>query len=175
MKKLLVLLWLPLLGSLAWSQSTIYRCGNEYTNNAGRAKEQGCKAVDGGHVTVIHGDARPASAPAAAAAAPAVRSSASAPRAEGTAQRARDSDARVILQGELAKSQERMAQLELEYNNGYPERTALELRNPQAHIDRTASLKAQIARYQSDIAGLRREIARLPAASAVGAAGVPVN
>jgi len=175
MKKALVLLLLPLLGSLAWSQSTIYRCGNEYTNNASRAKEQGCKPVDGGHVTVIHGDARPAAPAAAASPAPAARASAPAPRADSSAQRARDSDARAILQGELALSQERMAQLELEYNNGYPERSALELRNPQAHIDRTASLKAQIARYQSDIAGLRREIARLPAASAGGAAQVPVN
>ncbi|QKV53836.1 hypothetical protein [Comamonas antarctica] len=170
MKKLLVLLSLPLLGSLAWSQSTIYRCGNEYTNNASRAKEQGCKPVDGGHVTVIHG-APPATAVPSA---PAARSNAPAPRADNAAQRARDSDARAILQGELAKSQERMAQLELEYNNGYPERTALELRNPQAHIERTASLKAQIARHQSDIDGLRREIARLPA-EAAPAAGVPVN
>ena len=172
MKKLLLLLLLPLLAPLASAQSTIYRCGNEYTNNASRAKEQGCKPVEGGHVTVIHGSGLPAVAPAAAA--PAARGSAPAPRADSSVQRARDSDARAILQGELAKSQERMAQLELEYNNGYPERSALELRNPQAHIDRTASLKAQIARYQSDIAGLRREIARLPAAES-GAAGVPVN
>lgn len=170
MNKLLVLLSLPLLGSLAWSQSTIYRCGNEYTNNASRAKEQGCKPVDGGHVTVIHGAPPAAAVPSA----PAARSNAPAPRADNAAQRARDSDARAILQGELAKSQERMAQLELEYNNGYPERTALELRNPQAHIERTASLKAQIARHQSDIDGLRREIARLPA-EAAPTAGVPVN
>lgn len=172
MKKLLVLLLLPLAAPLAWSQSTIYRCGNEYTNNASRAKELGCKAVDGGHVTVIHGEPR-AAAPAAAARSPAPAAAAAAPRADSSAQRARDSDARAILNGELAKSQERMAQLELEYNNGYPERTALELRNPQAHIDRTASLKAQIARYQSDIAGLRREIARLPGAAPEAPAGAP--
>jgi hypothetical protein len=170
MKKLLVLLLLPLLAPLASAQSTIYRCGNEYTNNATRAKESGCKPVEGGHVTVIHGGLPAAVAPVA----PAARSGAAAapaPRADSGAQRARDSDARAILQGELAKSQERMAQLELEYNNGSPERTALELRNPQGYIERTANLKAQIARHQSDIAGLRREIARLPAA----AADAPVN
>jgi len=170
MKKLLVLLLLPLLAPLASAQSTIYRCGNEYTNNATSAKERGCKPVEGGHVTVIHGGPPPAAS--AAPAAPAARSGAApAPRAEGSAQRARDSDARAILQGELAKSQERMAQLELEYNNGSPERSALELRNPQGYIERTANLKAQIARYQSDIEGLRREISRLPAASA----DAPVN
>ena len=36
MKKLLVLLLLPLLAPLASAQSTIYRCGNEYTNNAAK-------------------------------------------------------------------------------------------------------------------------------------------
>ncbi|MEG1454583.1 MAG: hypothetical protein RSC66_03290, partial [Comamonas sp.] len=115
MKKLLVLLLLPLLAPLASAQSTIYRCGNEYTNNATNAKERGCKPVEGGHVTVIHGGPPPGAS--AAPAAPAVRSGAApAPRAEGSAQRVRDSDARAILQGELAKSQERLAQLELEYN-----------------------------------------------------------
>ncbi len=157
MKKMLVLL-LPLLAPPAWSQSVIYRCGNEYTNNVSQAKERGCKPVEGGHVTVIHGGAPPA--PAAAPAAP----RGNAPAASG-AQRARDSDARAILQGELAKSQERLAQLELEYNHGEPQRSALELRNPQGYIERTAELKAQIARTTSDIAGLRRELARLPAES----------
>ncbi|WP_159914129.1 hypothetical protein [Pantoea sp. 18069] len=171
MKKLLVFLLLPLLAPQAWGQGTIYRCGNEYTNNANMAKERGCKPVEGGHVTVIHGSPLPA---AATPAAPAARSAAPAPRADSSAQRARDSDARAILQGELAKSQERLAQLELEYNNGSPERSALELRNPQGYIERTANLKAQIARHQSDIAGLRREIARLPAASAE-ATNQPVN
>lgn len=159
MKKMLVLL-LPLWVSAAWSQNVIYRCGNEYTNNVSQAKERGCKPVEGGHVTVIHGGALPAPTPAPAASAP----RGSAPAAS-SAQRVRDSDARAILQDELAKSQERLAQLELEYNNGAPQRSALELRNPQGYIERTAELKAQIARVTSDIAGLRREIARLPAAS----------
>lgn len=171
MKKMLVLLLLPLLAPLAWSQSTVYRCGNEYTNNTAKAKERGCKPVDGGHVTVIHGDPRPAAAPPAAGARSNPPTASPAPAAGSGAQRARDSDARVILQAELAKSQERVAQLELEYNQGSPERTALELRNPQGYLERTAQLKSQIARLQSDIAGLQREIARLPAAPA--AAAVP--
>ena len=175
MKKLLVLLLLPLIAPWAWSQSTIYRCGNEYTNNASRAKESGCKPVEGGHVTVIHGSGSPAVAPAAPAARSAASTAAPAARADSSAQRARDSDARAILQSELAKSQERLAQLELEYNNGNPERSALELRNPQILMERTASLKAQIARHQGDIAGLRREIARLPGAAAEASGAGAVN
>ena len=50
----------------AWAQDRIYRCGNEYTNNAAQAKERGCKLVEGGNVTVVEGT-RPAAAPAGAA------------------------------------------------------------------------------------------------------------
>ena len=35
------------------AQDAIYRCGNEYTNNATEAKSRGCKLVQGGNVTVI--------------------------------------------------------------------------------------------------------------------------
>ena len=52
---------------LAWAQDKIYRCGNEYTNNATLAKERGCKVVEGGNVTVVEGT-RPAAAGAPAAA-----------------------------------------------------------------------------------------------------------
>ena len=38
---------------LAFAQSTIYRCGNEYTNDATDAKARGCKVLIGGNVTVI--------------------------------------------------------------------------------------------------------------------------
>lgn len=40
-----------LVGAGAWHR--IYRCGNEYTNNATQAKERGCRLVEGGNVTVL--------------------------------------------------------------------------------------------------------------------------
>ncbi|MFY3383019.1 hypothetical protein [Paracidovorax sp. MALMAid1276] len=153
----------------AWAQDRIYRCGNEYTNNATQAKERGCKLVEGGNVTVVQGT-RPA-APAAAAApaggggtatAPAT-SPANAPRVSNNDQKARDADARAILESELRKAESRHAELVKEYNNGAPERNALDLRNPQRYIERTAELKASVARSESDIAGIKRELARLPA------------
>ena len=52
--------------SPAWAQDRIYRCGNEYTNNASVAKERGCKLVEGGNVTVVEGT-RPAAAGTSAA------------------------------------------------------------------------------------------------------------
>ncbi|WP_119965088.1 hypothetical protein [Simplicispira lacusdiani] len=144
----------------AQAQDRIYRCGNEYTNNASQAKERGCKLVEGGNVTVVEG-AR--SAPAASGAAPkAAVSPPSAPKVDPNDQRSRDADARAILESELRKAETRHAELVKEYNNGAPERGALDLRNPQRYMERTAELKASIARSESDIAGIKRELARLP-------------
>ena len=142
------------------AQDRIYRCGNEYTNNASQAKERGCKLVEGGNVTVVEG-AR--GAPASSGGAPkAAVSPPSAPKVDPNDQRSRDADARAILESELRKAEARHAELLKEYNNGAPERNALDLRNPQRYMERTAELKASIARSESDIAGIKRELARLP-------------
>ena len=76
-------------------------------------------------------------------------------------QRTRDSDARGIFEAELRKAESRLAELSKEYNNGSPERTALELRNPQGYIERTAEIKANMARTASDIESIRRELGRV--------------
>ncbi|MDR2298487.1 MAG: hypothetical protein LBE30_09120 [Comamonas sp.] len=170
MKKFFVLPLLMTIVTAAWSQDVIYRCGNEYTNNVSQAKAKGCKPVDGSGVTVIHGT-RPSggggsgAAPAPKAARPAAAASSSpAPvRSDNAAQKARDSDARAILQSELNKAQARLNSLRAEYNDGNPVRTALELRNPQGYPERVEKLKADIARQESDVAGIRRELDRLPA------------
>ena len=149
---------------VAWSQDRIYRCGNEYTNNASKAKEGNCKLVEGGNVTVVQGS-RPSASPAGAAPAgsskPAAASSPpNAPRVANNDQRARDADARAILESELRKTEARLAELKTEYNDGAPQRNALELRNPQVYMERTAELKASLARAESDAAGIRRELGR---------------
>ncbi|RYF00519.1 MAG: hypothetical protein EOO32_06815 [Comamonadaceae bacterium] len=148
----------------AWSQDRIYRCGNEYTNNAAQAKERGCKPVEGGNVTVLQSSrpAAPATSSGSASTGSAATAPANSPRVGAVDQRARDSDARAILEAELRKAEARYAELNKEFNNGTPERTALELRNPQGYIERTAELKASLARAESDVAGIKRELARLP-------------
>ncbi|KRD26239.1 MULTISPECIES: hypothetical protein [Acidovorax] len=165
-KTLITLLLIAATAPAAWAQDRIYRCGNEYTNNAQQAKERGCKLVEGGNVTVVQGT-RPAGAAAAAPAAGAGTASPasppSAPRVNNNDQKARDADARAILESELRKAEARHAELVKEYNGGAPERNALDLRNPQRYMERTAELKASVARSESDIAGIKREIARLPA------------
>ncbi len=164
-KTLFTLLLIASTSFAAWAQDRIYRCGNEYTNNATQAKERGCRLVEGGNVTVVQGS-RPAAGPAPASSSSgngAATSPPSAPKVSSNDQKARDSDARAILESELRKAETRHADLVKEYNNGAPERNALDLRNPQRYTERTAELKASVARSESDIAGIKREIARLPA------------
>lgn len=157
-KSLPIFFVLATLASMAHAQDRIYRCGNEYTNNAAQAKERGCKVVEGGNVTVVQG-ATKAQAPSTSAGS--ATSPANAPKITSGDQKARDSDARAILEAELKKAQARNAELLKEYNNGAPERNALDLRNPQRYQERTAELKASVARSEGDIAGIKREIERL--------------
>ena len=152
-------------GCAAWSavqaQERIYRCGNEYTNNAAIAKQRNCQVVDGGHVTIVHRNPAPASPGTASASTTASRPAGSV-QVSSDQQKARDNDARAILQAELSKAQEKLDALRTEYNDGYPNKSALELRNPQVYGERLEALKASIARQESDVAGIQREIARLP-------------
>ena len=147
------------------AQERVWRCGNEYTNNAAVAKEKGCKVMEGGNVTVVQSP-RPASG-GGTAANPAVRapsgSPAGSPRVEGSDQRARDGEARSVLQSELRKAESRQVELLRDYNNGQPEKQGGEARNYQKYLDRVADMKAELARNESDIAGIRRELGRLPA------------
>lgn len=164
--KTVFLLLLPavLAAAPAFAQERVWRCGNEYTNNAADAQRRGCKVMEGGNVTVVQGSARAASVPSAGGSggAGAVRAPAGSPRVESADQRARDGEARSVLQAELRKAEARHAELLREYNNGEPEKQGSESRNYQKYLDRVAEMKAEIARSESDIAGIRREIGRLP-------------
>ena len=148
--------------SATFAQERIYRCGGkegaapEYINNARDAQSRGCKQIEGGNVTVVQG--LPQSRPAVRVAAAAQAS----PAAGNDAQRARDSDTRAILESELKKAELRLAEQQKEYNNGQPEKQGIEGRNYQRYLDRVHQMKEGIVRSQSDIAGLKREIARLP-------------
>lgn len=142
------------------AQERIYRCGNEYTNSASVAKQRNCQVVEGGHVTVVHsgnsnastkpkasGEAKPASNPRAV-------------QVDAGQQKARDNDARAILQAELQRAQTKLAELKSEFNEGNPTKSALELRNPQVFSERLEVLRSNIARQESDVAGIQRELTR---------------
>ena len=146
----------------------IYRCNAaggsapEYINNAKGAQVRGCKLLEGGNVTVVQGQQpvvpkAPVRVAAASPSGPTTRLDA------GPEQKARDGDIRGILESELRKAEARLAEQQKEYNNGEPEKQGIEGRNYQRYLDRVNGLKDGITRNQSDIAGLKREISRLPA------------
>ena len=113
--------------------------------------------VEGAPVTVIQmTKPRPATA-----AVPAASGGNGGARVDPVAQRARDSDARRILEGELRSEEEKLAVMQKEFNNGQPERQGDE-KNFQKYLDRVEQMRAAIARKQTDIAALQREIKKLP-------------
>lgn len=148
----------------AQGDATVYKCpGNPvlYTDaiSAQEAKTKGCSMLDGNPITVISPPKRAASTSAPAPAPVASRPPES--RVDPQEQRARDSDARRILEAELQREQQRLAEMQAEYNNGEPERQGSE-RNYQKYIDRVNDLKAGIARKENDIAALKRELSKVP-------------
>lgn len=143
----------------AAQDSAIYRCGNEYTNTATAEQMKNCKLVTGGNVTVVQS---PKVASKASGSTRAAATEGSAARQDAAVQRQRDNDSRTILESELKKTQVRLDELNKEYNNGEPEKRGDESRNYQKYLDRVAEIKASIARAQSDIEGITRELARLP-------------
>jgi hypothetical protein len=143
------------------ANTVVWRCPGPpilYTDtlSAAEAKEKGCKVIEGAPVTVIQGP-RPR-APVAAASNGARPADA---RIDPAEQRARDSDARRILESELKREEERLAELKREYNNGEPERRGDE-RNYQKYLDRVADLRNNIGRREADIEAIKRELAKLP-------------
>lgn len=143
------------------AQTRIWRCGSTYTNNQAEAQAKGCKPIEGGNITVVEGTkVKGGTSTTRVATAPQTTAS---QRIDGDAQRARDAESRAILEAELKKAETRRAELVKEYNGGEPDKLGPETRNYQKYLDRVADLKANIARSENDIAGIKRELARLPA------------
>ena len=151
---------MPALGADTPDSSVMYRCpGNDYKNTitAKEAEKLGCKRIEGAPVTVIQMTKPRAST----AAVPAASGGSGGARVDPVAQRARDTDARRILEGELRAEEEKLAVMQKEFNNGQPERQGDE-KNFQKYLDRVEQMRAAIARKQTDIAALQREIKKLP-------------
>ena len=148
------------------AQDRMYRCDdNYYTNSLNDPKARGCKPLETGNVTVVQGT-KPATAQNGVKLAVATPSGGSpSQRVDSSDQRARDADAKNIMETELRRAEARKTELMLEYNNGEPDKRGDEARNYQKYLDRVAELKANLARVDSDIAGIRRELGRSSAAS----------
>jgi NAD+--asparagine ADP-ribosyltransferase len=155
---------LLLVSASANASAQIYRCvgadgkSTEYINNVKDAQIRGCKTMEGGNVTVVQGTPAQKAVVRVASNSP----SPSPASSGGPEQKARDSDSRNILESELKKAEAKLAEQQKEFNNGEPEKQGIEGRNYQRYLDRVADMKSSIARNVSDIAGLKREISRLP-------------
>ena len=163
-----VLVGLTVLGACAAAaqaqSATVYRCPGPpilYTDQitAQVARDQGCRTIEGAPITIVS-PTKPR--PVAAAPAPGATRASDA-KVDASDQRARDSDARKILDTELKREEAKLAELQKEFNNGEPERKGDE-RNFQKYQDRVEEMKVAIARKLSDIAALKRELTKLPAA-----------
>ena len=154
--------------------AAVYRCPGPpvlYTDalTPEEARQRGCRTIEGAPVTVIQGARPRAASPgiakggasSASASGSATASSGAEARIDPAAQRLRDADARRILEAELRREEDKLALLKRDFNNGEPERRGDE-RNFQNYLDRVALMKAGIARTDSDIAALKREIGKLP-------------
>ena len=166
-----VCLWSLGLGTavLAQTPAEIYRCGNAYTNQPVPGVE--CTRMGAAPVTVIEGtrvhanSAEPASpAPTAQSAVPRSKpppDTATHTKVDAQAQKERDQQARQILEAELAKATVAQAEIARLWNNGEPNKQGDEFKNPAKYQQRVAELRMALLRSEADMAGLRRELARL--------------
>jgi hypothetical protein len=150
------------------ASAQIYRCENngvvEYSNNPASGRDTKCRTVDLPNITTIPAPKLPAQPAGGGTARPPGASAnptpASFPRVDTGAQRTRDSERRKILEDELKKEEMRLTELRSEFNGGEPERRGDE-RNYQRYLDRVQRLKDDIARSESAVSSLRREMAAL--------------
>lgn len=155
-------LLLALAGGAAHAQ--VYRCPGPpvlYTDalTPKEAQDKGCRTIEGTPITVLQ-TGRPRPAVASAASGAAARTPGDG-RVDPAQQKSRDDERRKVLETELRASEQRLADLQREYQGGQPERRGDE-RNYQKYLDRVAELKAGIARQEADIQALKREIGKLP-------------
>ena len=157
---------LPAHAQQAASGGAVYKCPGPpvlYTDQltAQEARERGCKAIEGQPITVIQ-SGRPPAPPRSGSPGDAAATRAPEAKVDAGAQRARDGESRRILERELRREEERLADMRREYNNGEPERMGNE-RNYQKYLDRVADMKARIDRKEADVSAIKRELAKLPA------------
>lgn len=147
--------------SVKASEPRVYRCDNSIYTNLPNPTQR-CVPLSGGHITVIEGTRvnGVANAPALGAA--------TAVKVDTQEQKQRDAQAVVVLQAELHKAQSRHAELLKEWNQGEPERHAIEVKQPAKYQERVTQLRLALQRSEADVVGLQRELNRLNSAASGG-------
>lgn len=154
----------------AWAQPVavvVYRCPGPpvlYTDalTAPQAQAQHCRPIEGTPLNAgaapVRSLSRPKAASASLSSASQASTAASVPAPEALAlQREREGQALRILQTELAREEQRLEALRVEFNQGQPERRSDE-KNAVKYQGRVDALRAALVRKEADIAALKREI-----------------
>lgn len=167
-KALALLVVLPAVLPLRAEEKPVYRCPGTpplYTDqiSAKEAASRGCKTLAGAPVTVMQSGSPKREGPAPKSGGSGITAGTPRPelRVDPGEQRARDSDARQILESELRREEERLATLQKEFNSGEPERRGDERNNYEKYQERVNEMRAAIGRKESDIAAIKRELAKL--------------
>lgn len=139
------------------AQGDVYLCvdqnGVKEYKNTGATK--GCKKVDLPPLTITAPVARSAPSAGTKSVAPA-----DFPKIDNATQKSRDNDRRQILQDEMKREEQKLADLRKEYRNGEPERQGSEGSSAQ-YQERVRSMREAIERSETNIAALKREIGNL--------------
>ncbi len=165
-KRAVLAIALALSGATAYAQSTYFICeredgGRHLTDSEAETKKfKNCQKRQYELPTIIAApkqSGQRAAAPSAPAAAPA-----NFPRVEADAQRNRDTGRRAVLEDELRTEETKCATLRKDFNGGEPERQGNE-RNYAKYQERSAQMKDDIARCDSNVAALKNELAKVRA------------
>jgi hypothetical protein len=153
------------------AEPRVYRCDNSVYTNQPYASQR-CVPLTGGNVTVIEGTrvngaAQTPTSTTGANGSNAVNASASgSAKVDTQEQKQRDAQAVAVLQAELQKAQSRHADLLKEWNQGEPDRHAIEIKQPAKYQERVAQLRMALQRSEADVMGLQRELNRFNNATA---------
>jgi len=145
------------------AEPRVYRCDNAVYTNQPEASQR-CVPLTGGNVTVIEGTRvnGAAQTPTSTTGANGVNASAtSSAKVDTQEQKQRDAQAVAVLQAELQKAQSRHADLLKEWNQGEPDRHAIDIKQPTQYQERVAQLRMALQRSEADVMGLQRELNRL--------------
>jgi hypothetical protein len=148
--KLFLFAFLTAIASMSYAQgdSDIYVCTDaagvkSYGNIVGDGK--GCKKVDLPGLNTYAAPKKVIKAPG------------DFPKVDADAQKRRDAERKQILNDELRAEQQKLNDLNAQYNNGEPDRQGGE-RNYSKYQERTQQMKDDITRSQQNIDSLQREI-----------------
>ena len=158
-------MWTSISTAALAAEPRVYRCDNAVYTNQPDASQR-CVPLTGGNVTVIEGTrvngaSQTATSTTGANGSNAVNASvASGAKVDTQEQKQRDAQAVAVLQTELQKAQSRYADLLKEWNQGEPDRHAIEIKQPARYQERVAQLRMALQRSEADVMGLQRELNR---------------